>query len=370
MTFWLLAVPMTGLAVFAVLWPLSRRRVIDAPRSELAVYQDQIAEIARDRRAGLIGEAEANAARIEISRRLLAAADRLSPEPPAGAPWRRRLVATTALFAVPLGAGSLYLAVGSPGTPDQPLSARLDTPLEQRSIESLVSQVERHLELNPQDGRGWETIAPVYLRIGRFDDAVKARSNALRLLGETADRQADLGEALAAAANGIVTVEAKSAFDRALALDGNQLKARYYAGLAAEQDSKPNDAATIWREMLSQAPAGALWTELVRQSLARVDPNSGTERAGPSGNEVAAAAELTPEQRTDMIRGMVERLAARLHEDGSDLDGWLRLVRAYAVLGQREAAQSAAAAARRALAADPEKVRRIDSLVKDLGLEG
>jgi len=85
---------------------------------------------------------------------------------------------------------------------------------------------------------------------------------------------------------------------------------------------------------------------------------------------MAAAAELSPEQRSDMVRGMVERLAARLQRDGSDVEGWLRLVRAYAVLGQRDEAQSAAAAARRALAADPEKIRRIDALVKDLGLEG
>jgi cytochrome c-type biogenesis protein CcmH len=85
---------------------------------------------------------------------------------------------------------------------------------------------------------------------------------------------------------------------------------------------------------------------------------------------MAAAAELAPELRTDMVRGMVERLAARLQRDGSDVEGWLRLMRAYVVLGQHGEAQSAAAAARRALAADPEKLRRVDALVKDLGLEG
>ena len=279
-------------------------------------------------------------------------------------------MAIAALFALPIGAGGLYFALGSPGLPDQPLAARLDSPVEQRSIEALVSQVERHLELNPQDGRGWEMIAPVYLRLGRFDDAVKARTSAVRLLGDSADREADLGEALAAAANGIVTVEAKTAFDRAIALDPNNLKGRYYAGLAAEQDGKPQEAAGRWRDMLAQAPAGAPWAELVRQSLARVEPTSVSEPSGPTPNEMAAAAELSPEQRSDMVRGMVARLAARLQRDGSDAEGWLRLVRAYVVLNQRDEAQSAAAAARRALAADPEKVRRIDALVKDLGLEG
>jgi cytochrome c-type biogenesis protein CcmH len=371
MTFWLVSTLMTAAAMLVVLWPLSRGRVGRACGTDLAVYQDQIAEIARDRTAGLIGLAEAEAARVEISRRLLAAADRASADPSdGGAPWRRRLVAVAALVALPAGAAGLYFALGSPGAPDQPLAARLNSPLDQRSIQALVSQVEHHLELNPQDGRGWETIAPVYLRLGRFDEAVKARSNALRLLGNTADREAELGEAIAAAANGIVTVDAKAAFDRALALDPHNLKGRYYAGLAAEQDGKPSDAAGIWREMLAQAPAGAPWEDLVHQSLARVDPTSASERSGPSPNQMAAAGELSPEQRSDMVRGMVGRLAARLQRDGSDVEGWLRLVRAYAVLGERAEAQSAAASARRALAGDPEKVRRIDALVKDLGLEG
>jgi len=233
-----------------------------------------------------------------------------------------------------------------------------------------VTQVERHLEQNPQDGRGWELLAPVYLRLGRFDDAVRARSNAVRLLGDTADREADLGEALAAAANGVVTVEAKAAFDRAIALDSNNLKGRYYVGLAAEQDGKPQAAAGIWHDLLAQAPAGAPWTEFVRQSLARVDADAVPEQPGPTANEMAAAGELSPEQRSEMVQGMVQRLAARLERDGSDVEGWLRLVRAYTVLGQRQEAQSAAAAARRALAADPEKIQRIDALVKHLGLEG
>jgi cytochrome c-type biogenesis protein CcmH len=371
MTFWLATTLMTAAAILVVLGSLSRGRAAPAGGADVAVYKDQIAEIARDRTAGLIAAVEAEAARVEISRRLLAAADRASADGAQLAlPWRRRAAAIAALLALPIGAGGLYVTLGSPGLPDAPLLARLDSPREQRSIEALVSQVERHLELEPRDGRGWETIAPVYLRLGRFDDAVKARSNAVRLLGDSADREADLGEALAAAANGVVTVEAKAAFDRAMALDPNHVKGRFYLGLVAEQDGNTREAAGIWRGLLAQAPAGAPWTDLVRQSLARVDPSSAAAQPGPGPNEIAAAAALAPEQRAEMVRGMVERLAARLERDGSDVDGWLRLVRAYAVLGQRDQAQSAAAAARRAFAADPEKLRRIDELVKDLGLEG
>ena len=356
MTLWLVFTLMTAAAILVVLWPLARR-VAPASGGDVVVYQDQIAEIARDRAAGLIGEAEAEGARVEISRRLLRAADRAWADA-AGAspPWRRRLVAIAALLALPAGAGALYMTLGTPGLPDQPLAARLDAPVERRSIETLV-------------GQGYEFVAPVYLRLGRFEDAVKARTNAVRLLGDSAEREADLGEALAAAANGIVTVEAKAAFDRAIVLDAGNLKGRFYAGLAAEQDGKPQEAAGIWRELLAQAPAGAPWAELVRRSLARIDP-SPASRSGPGPNEMAAAAELDPEQRADMIRGMVARLAARLERDGADVEGWIRLVRAYAVMGERDDARAAAAAARRSLAAEPDKIRRIDALVKDLGLEG
>ena len=127
--------------------------------------------------------------------------------------------ALVALVALPIGAGRLYLALGSPQLPGQPLASRDAAPMENRSLDALVAQVEAHLAKNPEDGRGWEVVAPVYMRLGRFEDAVKARRNALRINGASAEREADLGEALMAAANGVVTDEAKAAFERALALD-------------------------------------------------------------------------------------------------------------------------------------------------------
>ncbi len=216
---------------------------------------------------------------------------------------------------------------------------------------------------HPEDARGWEVIAPVYLRLGRFDDAIKARRNLLRLDGETAERQADLGETLVAAANGVVTAESKAAFERAVALDAEDVRGRYFLGRAAEQDGRRADAVSIWRAMVKGAPANAPWAGFVRGELARLE-------GGPSTDDLAAAADLAPEQRIAMIRSMVERLSERLHQDGSDLEGWLRLVRSYMVLGESDKARAAVGDARRALVSDPEKLRQIDKLVKGLGLEG
>ena len=373
MTLWLVFALMTAAAVVAVLWPLHRGGMAGAAAaaagSDVAVYEDQLAEIERDRAAGRIAEREAEAARIEVSRRLLAAADAVGaaePEAKASATWRRRATAIAALVLLPFAAVALYHALGSPELPGEPLAARSQTPNEQRSLGTLITQVEAHLERNPQDGRGWEVLAPVYMRLGRFDDAVTARQHALRLLGSTVQREVELGEALAAQANGVITEAAKASFERALAMDPGDVAARFYMGLAAEQEGRRADAAAIWRELLARAPAGAPWAEFIRRELARVEDSPN----GPSERDMAAAAELSPQQRSEMIRGMVERLAERLKRDGSDVEGWLRLVRAYTVLGERDKAREAAGDARRALAADPDKVRRVEELVKGLGLEG
>lgn len=368
---WLIFTLMTAAAIFAVLWPLSRRSGQSFSGTEIAVYRDQLEEIGRDRASGLIGAPEAEAARVEVSRRILAAADAqgdpspLTEKPPL---WRRRAVALIALIALPAGAASLYLALGSPQLSNTLVAARPDAPLEQRSIENLVAQVESHLERNPDDGRGWEVLAPVYLRIGRFDDAVKARRNVLRLLGTSAVREADLGEALTAAAGGIVTADAKGAFERAAAIDPADIRIAFYRGLAAEQDGKKSDAVRIWAELLARVPADAPYRELIVSSLARLDPKP--DAPGPTAEDMAAAQNLSPEERVNMVRGMVERLAERLKNEGSDLDGWRRLVRAYMVLGDADNAKSAAAAARKALSSDPAKQRLFDEFAKALGIEG
>jgi cytochrome c-type biogenesis protein CcmH len=378
MTLWFGLALMTAAAVWAVLWPLARRGNELRSGSDVAVYRDQLAEIDRDRAAGLIGESEAAGARVEVSRRLIAAVDAQTgpASSVSSATWRRRAVAVVALVVLPFGAAAFYLALGSPSLPDQPLAPRLAAARSDTSIDALIAQVEGHLSRHADDGRGWEVIAPVYLRLGRFDDAIKARRNALRLNGATAEREAALGEALVFAANGVVTAEAKAAFERAIALDANRVEAKYFLGLAAEQDGDYGRAAATWRALLEATPPDAPWIDMLRGALARVDrAGAGGRAAGgprndPSDEQVTAASQLAPEQRKAMIEGMVERLSERLHRDGADVEGWLRLVRSYLALGQPEKARAAVIDARRALAGDAVKLRRLDDLLRGLGLEG
>ena len=379
MTLWLAFSLMTAAAIFAVLWPLSRRGAA-AGGSDIAVYRDQLDEIARDRASGLIGEAEADAAKVEVSRRLIAAADAAQADKSAAdrSPlWRRRATALTGLLFLPVGAAAIYLALGSPQMAERPLATQGRTLLQDNSIQNLVSQVEAHLARNPDDARGYEVIAPVYLRLGRFTDAVNARRRLLALTGETAERQADLGEALAAAANGVITVEAKAAFDRALTLDPAELKSKYYIGIAAEQDGDNTKAAAIWIDMLKAGPPDAPWVPVVREALTRIGAAPPVaalppmaQTPGPNAADIAAAGGMSEKDRGDMIRGMVARLAEKLKEDGRDFDGWQRLLRAYVVLGERDKANAAAADARKALASEPDKLRQLGDLIKSMGLEG
>jgi cytochrome c-type biogenesis protein CcmH len=367
MMLWFVFALMTVAAIFAVLWPLSRGGRPTNDGSEAVVYRDQLAEIDRDVSAGLIGPAEAGAARVEISRRLLAAADN-QRERPSGSNIRlRRAAAIVALVGLPAVAVALYYPLGSPGLGDFPLVQRARAPDATQPFDNLVAQVEQHLEMNPADGRGWSVLAPVLARLGRFDDAIRAFRNSITYSGESAERRADLGEALVGAAGGVVTTEAKAEFERALALNADEVKASYFLGLAAEQDGHAAEAASIWRAMLAKAPANAPWRSLVQSALVRV---GGSPIPKLSDDAVAAAKGMSETDRSAMIRGMVDRLATRLKQNGDDVEGWLRLVRAYMVMGDADKAKSALTDARQAVAKNPELLRQLNEGLKNLGLDG
>lgn len=374
MALWFVFALMTAAAIFAVLWPLGRTPAAaggtDAPGgSEVVVYRDQLDEVGRDAAAGLIGVDEANAARVEIGRRMLAAAEAEQGQTAGSSPRMRKAVSLLALIMLPLLAIGVYLPLGSPALPDMPLASRQLTPGANQPIANLIAQVEQHLANNPTDARGWAVLAPVLTRIGRHDDAVRAFRNIISYGGDNAARRADLGEAMTLAANGVITADAKAEFDRATTQDPGEVKARYFLGLAAEQDGRRADAATIWRAMLEQAPPDAPWRAVVSAALVRVG-GKGPELPALSQDTMASAQAMSGEDRAAMIQGMVERLATRLKQDGSDVDGWLRLVRAYLVLGDRDKAKTAMTEARQAVSKDSEQLRKLNDGLKDSGLDG
>ncbi|WP_238121538.1 MULTISPECIES: c-type cytochrome biogenesis protein CcmI [unclassified Xanthobacter] len=371
---------MTALAALAVLWPLSRARPLKGEReADLAVYRDQLAEIDRDRDSGRLATEQAEAARAEVARRMLAADTARAADPePAASPTdgRRRAAAVLALVLVPLLGAGLYLYIGSPGLPGAPLAERMAASPDRGDVAILVRRVEEHLAAHPDDSQGYEVLAPIYLRLGQPDDAARAYGQLIRIQGPSAELQSALGEALVLAANGIVTADAAAAFQDAVRREPTDPRANYFLGLAAEQDGRGADAARIWSEMVARAPADAPYLPQLRKALARVQgagvaPASGSAAGpapGPSAEDVANAASMSTGDRSAMIRGMVQRLEDRLKESPDDLEGWLRLARAFKVLGEPDKAKGALQSARAQFGGNAEAVARIDAASKDLAL--
>jgi cytochrome c-type biogenesis protein CcmH len=361
---WIAMAVLTAAASLAILAPLYRTRSGGgAARVAVAIYRDQLAEIDRDVARGVIAETEADAARAEIGRRLIKES---SVERVPARAGDVRLAILAGAVGVPLAALALYLAIGAPAVLDSPLAARQNAPLADQDPAILLARVEAHLAAAPEDGQGWEVIAPAYARLGRHDDAAKAYANAIRILGSDANREAGLGEALTAANDGIVTKEAREAFERALALEPDAIRPRFYLALAHGQDGDAPAAIAAWRALLADAPAeGAPWVEAAKAELARLE---GQGLRSPTESDIAAAASLGAEERAAMIDGMVASLAGRLAAQPNDPEGWARLIRSYVVLGRTGDAEAALARAREVFAGDAARQADLAALAQSLGL--
>jgi cytochrome c-type biogenesis protein CcmH len=390
MILWVLAALMAALLVLALLWPLLHRRDA-APAAadyDRAVYRDQLKELEQDRQRGLIGDAEAEAARREIGRRLLQTEGSTAAGSAGGKSWTRRLALALVVGLPPaLGLG-LYLQLGTPDLPGLPLAGR--DPGGPAELALLAERLEARAAGNPDDIEIRLVLAQVYERGGRFAEAAARYRAAIDLAARhgpvPAPLHAALGETLVAAAGGRVEREARLAFAAAIEADPGNVRARYYAGLAMAQDGRLQEAIGVWTELAADSPPGSPWVGLLRQQVARAAADLGIEPPviappeappeaprGPSTADVEAAGQMSPEERQAFIRSMVEQLATRLAAEPADPDGWLRLARAYVVLGEAERAREALTAAETqiaALAADApgraELARRLEALRAEL----
>ncbi|UXN60764.1 c-type cytochrome biogenesis protein CcmI [Phyllobacterium zundukense] len=379
MVFWISAAVLTVVATLLVLLPLTRR--VQSPVSDnqydVEVYRDQLRELDADEKRGLIDPASSEQARAEIGRRLLKSAKAVEDDKAIVRPTKsatREWLTLATVLAIPLISWGIYTKLGSPDLPAQPLAERLAKPADQSTPAELIARAEAHLALNPDDGQGWEVLAPIYLRMGRPGDAVAAYQNSIRLNGDSAGRQLGLGQALTAETGGKVTARAEEAFKRAMTLDPKDMRPQFYIIDGWMQQGRLPEARDLIRKLLAEAPADVPWRDQAQAALTRLDHEiagdapdvSDVEKTGPDASQVEAAAGMNNQDRAAMIEGMVANLAEKLKQSPDDVEGWERLVRSYVVLNRPNDALEALGRARKVLSAD--KLARLDAVANELGL--
>jgi len=384
MLFWVIAAVMTAVATLVLIGPVVRARAEapDAPElHDIEVYSDQLSEVDRDLADGLVDPVQAEVAKTEISRRLLAAARKSETADADGKlagnrGLRRAAVILVALF-MPIAALTAYLELGRPGLPELPLSARLQADPQSNDIAMLIARAEQHLTENPDDGRGWDVLGPIYLRTGRYAESATAFKKAISILGPSPTRLASLGEALFSAAGGIVTEEANLAFQTARELDSTDPKPQFFLAVALAQSGKTTEARAAFSGMLETAPADAPWIPAVQSQLAALETNAGAaplSGAGsaapgnPTAADIVASQNMSQEDRQAMIGSMIESLEAKLVDNPDNVAGWLRLVRSHVVTGNRDKAQAALDRAFAAFAPSGTESRQLSALANELGL--
>ncbi len=357
-------------ALVGLLTPLLRRGrgAQSQAQYDRAVYLDQLAEIDRDLARGLLQQSEAESARLEIQRRLLAAPES-APAPQARARPRLAL-AIAAMLAAAAAIG--YAVLGSPGVPDLPFAARTGgaefagaTPAGHENLASAAEHLAEKLKREGGDSAAWTMLARTYATMSRWEEAAEAYRHALDKAEEAdrADIEAAYGEMLTLAAQGTVTPTAADAFAAAIAHDPNSQVARYYLALADAQAGRTAKAIDAWLALAKEVPAdSALHAGIERNvsaaakaagiavpALPTVAPEAADENKGGQAQAQSEArsdaptppAGMNAADQKAMIETMVAGLAAKLQANPDDFDGWMRLGRSYLVLGKPDAAADA-----------------------------
>ena len=353
----------TGFIVRSILQPQTID--ISAASKDLALYKDQLREVDSDLARGVLSETESESARLEISRRILAADKRAQMETLANpAPSIiNKLLAAFVILTVLTGSLGIYANLGEPNLPDRPLVARLAAAQEARAQRlsqedaevqvpdekinipedylKLVKRLREAIKKRPNDEQGLRLLALHEFRIGKYRAARKAHTRIMKVVGDkvTAKDYIDFAEVMIFATNGYVSPEAEITLSQALKLKPNDGRTRYYSGLAMAQNGRADVAYRLWEGLLKEGPQDAAWIPLIKSQIDDVARLAGINMSnqplpGPTTDQINAASEMTKEDRKKMIRGMVASLGERLATNGGTMNEWARLIRALGVLGE------------------------------------
>ena len=400
--FWIICAALTGAVGLAIMAPLLRARGNGAPPAaafDLRVYRDQLQEVERDLERGVIAPEDAARLRTEIGRKVLDADRRLSQDA-AARPGGRGLLAVAVLALCLAGAVVLYLREGQPGRGDLPMAQRIAdarqvydnrpsqaeaearapapvAPQVPEDFAALIQQLRDAVARNPDDPQGLALLATNEIRLGNLSAAREAQQRLVDLRGEdaTADDLVRLSALMIEAANGLITPEAEEVLVRALTKDPTHPQARYLLGMLQLQNDRPDRAFPIWRRLLEEGPEDAPWIAPIRAAIGDLAWLAGqpdyvppAPMPGPDADAVAAAEDMAPEQRQEMIAGMVAQLESRLASQGGTPEEWARLISSLVVIGNRDHAQDIWTEAQTRFAAQPEALDIVRQGAVEAGL--
>ena len=365
MVFWATVLILTLIVAAFIAIPLLRGTANDIASPDVEVYKAQLKEIDRDLARGTIDAENAERARVEVSRRILAAAKEDQAEATEGP--GRSLAVVVALLLVAVASGTYWIA-GSFGEPDQPLAQRLAQAAEMRENRpsqaelaaaapappevdapaeylSSVQQLREIMPTRPDDLKGWELLAFHETELRNYSAAATAQGRVIGLSESvTEDQLVRLADLLVAAADGLVSPEAERVARDLLELDDQNVAGRYYIGAMHNQTGRPDIAFRMWRPLVD-AGEDTFHVALARNFIENAAARAGIEYSLPSFNgpdlaTIQAAEDLSDEDREAMIASMVNGLSDRLATEGGPVTDWARLIRAYGVLGEVETAQT------------------------------
>lgn len=395
MTLWLILTLISALTLVALVYPLLVTGKDDGSddAAEIEMFRQQISEIEVQVENGTLNSEDAKATRREIERRILTIAKR-QDEKMTDSNDRTRMIsiAITGGWIV-VGSVLIYGAVGSPDIASEPrigaippapvASAPLAPPTAAEnnlaSVDSMVASLAARLQENPDDVQGWQMLGWSLLRLQDFPGAAEAYGRAASLVPDNPEVLSLYGEALVRTTGGVISDAAKAQFERSLSIDPMNPRSRFFMAMVLDQDGQRQEALDAWIGLLADSPADAEYrpglVERIREQAAALGVDVSDVLApaplplrGPTAEDIEAANDMATEDRQAMIMGMVESLAARLEETPDDIDGWMRLIRSYAVLGNEPAARQALDTARRTFANDADKLATVNQAAATLGL--
>ncbi|MGX0876007.1 cytochrome c-type biogenesis protein CcmH [Roseovarius sp. MBR-154] len=408
MVFWIIVAAL-AIGVGAILGlTLMRGRVGEAPPAayDLDVYRDQLREIERDTKRGVLEAEDAERLRAEVSRKILAADAQLRAGGESGGQPKALGVAMAGVVVAMITGGGvlLYSKIGAPGYGDLPMATRIanseaaraerldqaaaevrfapqDTARPDGTSDEYMALVERLRETvaeRPEDQQGLRFLVRSEAALGNMEAARRAQAQLIEVKGDGANAEdyATLAELMINATSGYVSSDAEAALREALDRDPRAPTARFYLGLYMTQIDRPDAAFRLWRDLLEDSTPDAPWVPPIRAGIEELAARAGERYGlppsvgapGPSAGDIEAAEDMDPEARQELIRGMVAELANRLAQEGGTADEWARLINAYGVLGETGRARRIWTEAQAVFAEFPRRLATVRAAAENAGV--